>query len=92
MPATFPAQTAFAEALKSTAEAAIRYSRGMRKEYAWTRTEEGLATRAATATTLGGITVSAGIAGNSRADHVRYTFKIDGKRASRAEVEKLINA
>jgi hypothetical protein len=39
---------------------------------------------------IGRITVIGAVAGNSRVDHARIAFKIDGKRASRAKVEALL--
>lgn len=54
--------------------------------------DEGKALREKRDAQLGRITVSARVGGNSRRQHVRHTFKIDGKRASREQVEELINA
>lgn len=38
--------------------------------------------------TVGRLTVTATMAGNSVREHVRISFKLDGKRASRAQVEE----
>lgn len=38
--------------------------------------------------TVGRLTVTATMAGNSVREHVRVSFKLDGKRASRAQVEE----
>lgn len=50
------------------------------------QTGESDALRAAASVSVGRVTVTADIGGNSVARHVRVTFKIDGKRASRADV------
>lgn len=55
-----------------------------------TESPEYKALAAAAVAQVGRITVSANVAGNSRRQHIRHTFKIDGKRASFSEVMALL--
>lgn len=83
-------------ALRSTGEAAIRDHNQRRKalragDYEQYRaSDESKALRAASEVIIGRVTVIANIAGNTVREHVRHTFKIDGKRASRADAERAL--
>jgi hypothetical protein len=80
-----------AEAIKVTDAAARAYSRALQTAPGldWWSSADHAALKAATSITVGRVTVSAAVGGNSVAQHVRHTFKIDGKRASAAKCAAL---
>jgi hypothetical protein len=90
------------QALRFTANAAIADHAGRRQAIracretpgAYTNyydSQEAAARREACTAQVDRVTVNASVGGNSRRQHVRHTFKIDGKRATRAAVEALLS-
>lgn len=74
-----------ADAIRQTEAAAWAYSKASRaaKVPGWWNSDEAKALSDACKLQVGRVTVSAATGGNSRRQHVRHTFKIDGKRATR---------
>jgi len=79
------------EAIKATEKAAWDYAKAMRanRSPGWFNSTEQAELSAATVVQVGRVEVKAGIGGNSRRQHCRHTFKVDGKRATYAEASAL---
>jgi hypothetical protein len=89
--------TALTTALKSTAKAAQAYTdmgnKALRtKNYDLLHCDERKVFDAARTVIIGRVAVTARVGGNSVAQHVRHTFKIDGKRATRVQAEAVLLA
>lgn len=81
----------FAAALKATEKAAFAYRAAHRgKPLEWYYGPECAAMKAACEAQVGPIAILAAVGGNTVRQHCRHTFKIEGKRAARAEVEKFL--
>lgn len=80
-------------AIYQTTRAALAYNKALHaaKDVAWFSSDDHKALNQARSVTIGRATITAGVGGNTRATHVRHTFKIDGKRACRAEVYALVH-
>ncbi len=88
--------TALNAAMKTTAAAAIAYRaaskaalKGSGTWQEWENSAERKALKAACTVEVGRVSVNANQCGNTVRQHVRHTFKIDGKRASAAAAAKL---
>lgn len=83
------------EAIKATEKAAWEYRKATQtaardRDSRWFNSTEQVLMRMACTEQVGRVTVTAGVGGNSRRQHCRHTFKIDGKRASFSEVMALL--
>ena len=80
-----------AEAIKQTEAAAWAYAKALRaaKDAAWFSSDERKQLDDARTIQVGRVTVSALIGGNTRRQHCRHNFKVDGKRAAYSEASAL---